>query len=208
MKPAKTRVLLVDDHAVMRMGLVSLLSSCPEIEVIGDVGNGREGLELALRLRPDVVIMDLLMLGMDGTETTRRLYAQWPEAKVLVLTTLGTSDGFARAFEAGALGAILKTADLDDLRQAIAEVAKGGRYVSEEIEQILSEDPPVPELSLRQREMLESVTRGLSNPEIAKLLGISLPMVKEHMNALFTKIGAANRTEAVAIALRKHLLRI
>jgi len=199
-------VLLIDDHAVMRMGLASLLGTCPEIAVVGDAGDGETGLRLALKLRPDVVIMDLLLPEMDGTETTRRLLAEWPEAKVLVLTTLGTSDGFAHALQAGVRGALLKSADLDELRKAIATVADGASYVSPEIRQILSEDPPAPDLTPRQQEILEALARGLSNADIARQLDISVPMVKEHMTTLLQKLDVANRTEAVALALRKHLL--
>jgi len=206
MKP--TTILLVDDHAVMRMGLVSLLETCRDVEVIGDTGDGESAIRKALKLRPDVVIMDLMMPEMDGVETTRRLLEKWPEANVLVLTTFATSDGISRALEAGAKGAILKNSDLKGLRAAIHDVAEGKRHCSAEVEQIMTDDPPIPELSLRQLEILSSIVRGLSNPDIARQLGISLPMVKEHLTSLFAKLGVANRTEAVALALRKQLLKI
>jgi NarL family two-component system response regulator LiaR len=206
MKP--TTILLVDDHAVMRMGLVSLLETCRDVEVIGDTGDGESAIRKALKLRPDVVIMDLMMPEMDGVETTRRLLEKWPEANVLVLTTFATSDGISRALEAGAKGAILKNSDLKGLRAAIHDVAEGKRHCSAEVEQIMTDDPPIPELSLRQQEILNSIVRGLSNPDIARQLGISLPMVKEHLTSLFAKLGVSNRTEAVALALRKQLLKI
>ena len=206
MKP--TTILLVDDHAVMRMGLVSLLETCRDVEVIGDTGDGESAIRKALKLRPDGVIMDLMMPEMDGVETTRRLLEKWPEANVLVLTTFATSDGISRALEAGAKGAILKNSDLKGLRAAIHDVAEGKRHCSAEVEQIMTDDPPIPELSLRQLEILNSIVRGLSNPDIARQLGISLPMVKEHLTSLFAKLGVANRTEAVALALRKQLLKI
>ena len=206
MKP--TTILLVDDHAVMRMGLVSLLETCRDVEVIGDTGDGESAIRKALKLRPDVVIMDLMMPEMDGVETTRRLLEKWPEANVLVLTTFATSDGISRALEVGAKGAILKNSDLKGLRAAIHDVAEGKRHCSAEVEQIMTDDPPIPELSLRQLEILNSIVRGLSNPDIARQLGISLPMVKEHLTSLFAKLGVANRTEAVALALRKQLLKI
>ena len=148
------------------------------------------------------------MPEMDGVETTRRLLEKWPEANVLVLTTFATSDGISRALEAGAKGAILKNSDLKGLRAAIHDVAEGKRHCSAEVEQIMTDDPPIPELSLRQLEILNSIVRGLSNPDIARQLGISLPMVKEHLTSLFAKLGVANRTEAVALALRKQLLKI
>ena len=204
----KTRILLVDDHAMIRMGLASLLNTRRELDVIGDAESGDAAIHKALKLRPDVIIMDLMMPEMDGVETTRRLLQKLPGAKILILTTFGMADGIAHALEVGAHGAILKSAGLLELVNAIHEVAEGRQSVSPEIEQILSKNPPVPSLSARQSEILESISRGHSNEMIAKELNISLPMVKEHLNALFTKIGAANRTEAVSIALRKHLLKI
>lgn len=204
----QTSVLLVDDHAVVRMGLASLLETCSDISVVGDAGDGETALRKALKLRPDVIIMDLMMPETDGIETTRRLLEKWPDAKVLILTTFATSDGISRALETGARGAVLKNSDLKGLLTAIHAVAEEKRYCSAEVEQIMSDDPPVPTLTARQQEILDSIVRGLSNPDIARQLGISLQMVKEHLTTLFAKLGVANRTEAAALALRKHLLKI
>ncbi len=204
----KTTVLIVDDHAIMRKGLASLLRTSREIEVLGDAGDGETGIRMAVKLKPDVVIMDLMMPGMDGTEATRQLLESQPDAKVLIFTTFGTADGIGHALKAGANGAIMKNVELPELVAAIKTVAAGGQVLSPEIEQILTEDPPVPKLSTRQMEILQSITRGLSNEDIARQLGISVPMVKEHVNATFEKLGAANRAEAVGIALRKHLLKM
>ena len=204
----KTTVLIIDDHAILRMGLASLLNAKSGIEVVGDAANGRTGIQKVLKLHPDVVIMDLMMPGLDGCETTRRLLAQDPDFKVLILTTFGTSDGITHALEAGAKGAIMKNCDFGELVTAIRTVAAGKEYVSPEIKRIISKDPPISPLSPRQAEILQSIVRGLSNPDIAKQLGISLDMVKEHTEALFQKIGVSNRAEAVAIALRKHLLKM
>jgi len=206
MKPIT--LLLVDDHAVMRMGLASLLETCRDVKVVGDTGDGGSAVRMALRLRPDVVVMDLMMPEMDGVETTRRLLSEWPEANVLVLTTIASSDDISRAFDAGARGAILKSSNLDGLLEAIHAVAEGKRHCSAEIEQIMADDPPIPKLSARQQEILNSIVQGLSNPDIARRLGISLPMVKEHLSTLFAKLGVANRTQAVAVALRKQLLKV
>jgi len=139
---------------------------------------------------------------------TRQLLAKAPDSKVLILTTFGTSDGITHALEAGAKGAIMKNCDFSELVSAIKTVAAGDQFISPDVARIMSKDPPVAPLSKRQEEILHSIIRGLSNPDIARQLGISLDMVKEHTEALFQKIGAANRTEAVAIALRKHLLKI
>ena len=204
----KTTVLIIDDHAILRMGLASLLNAKSGIEVVGDAANGKAGIQKALKLHPDVVIMDLMMPGMDGTETTRQLLAKDPGSKVLILTTFGTSDGITHAIEAGAKGAIMKNCDFSELVTAIRTVAKGEEFLSPEVRRIISQDPPIAPLSPRQTEILQSIVRGLSNPDIAKQLGISLDMVKEHTEALFQKLGVANRPEAVAIALRKHLLKI
>jgi NarL family two-component system response regulator LiaR len=203
----KIKVLIIDDHAILRMGLTALLNSKKDIEVVGDAANGTTGIRKAAKLKPDVVIVDLVMPDMDGVETTRQLLEKDPDAKVMILTTFGTADGISHALAAGARGAVMKNVEFSELVSAIRTIAAGGRAVSPEIERILAVDPPIPALSPRQSEILESMVRGLSNYDIAKQLGISLDMVKEHTTSLFTKIGAANRTEAVAIALRKHLLK-
>ena len=202
------RVLIVDDHAILRMGLASLLASKCEIEVVGDASDGPSGIRKALKLKPNVVIMDLMMPGMDGIEATKELLAKAPESKILILTTFGTSNGINNALEAGAMGAVMKNCDFSELADAIRAVASGKRYVAADVERILVADPPVAALSPRQMEILQSIVRGLSNPDIAKQLGISVDVVKEHVESLFQKIGAANRTEAVAIAFRKHLLKM
>ena len=174
----KIKVLIVDDHAILRMGLASLLNAKKDIEVVGDAEDGPTAIRRAARLKPDVVVMDLLMPNMDGVEATRRLLAERPDTQVLILTTFGTADGIAHALEAGALGAVMKNVDFSELVAAIRAVAAGERAVSPEIERILAAEPPIAALSPRQTEILQSIVRGLSNPDIAKQLGISLDMVK------------------------------
>ena len=204
----KIKILIVDDHAIVRMGLASLLGTRPEYEVVGDAGNGETALRKAARLKPDVILLDMVMPGMDGAETTRRLVENNPQSRILILTSYGTSDGIARALEAGALGAVIKTLDFKDLVKAIQSVAAGKKYVSDEIREMLASSSPISDLSPRQNEILQCLARGLNNADIATQLGINRSVVKEHEMALYAKIGAANRTEAVTIALKKHLLKI
>ena len=204
----KISVLIVDDHAMFRMGLKSLLGTCRDIKVVGDASDGKAAVAQVRKLRPSVVIMDLLMPEMDGVEATRQILAAVPGTNVLILTTFGTADGISHALDAGAKGALLKTAELAELRTAIQTVASGRTYVSDEIRRIMDSDPPLPPLSPRQREVLESIVDGLTNALIAEKLGISVEMVKEHIKALFAKLNVSTRADAVAIALRKHLLKI
>ena len=205
---AKIRVLIADDHAIVRMGLAALLSPERDIEVVGQAKNGVEAVREALRLRPDIVVMDLMMPKKDGAEATAEIHRAAPDVKILILTTYGTSDGIARALAAGATGAFMKSAENSELAAAIRAVAEGRKVVAPEIRRQLATDPPVPELTPRQLDVLGSIVRGLTNHDIARELGICPDRVKDHINAILLKIGAANRTEAVAIALRKHLLKI
>ena len=204
----KTSVFIVDDHAIVRMGLASLLGTAQSVEVIGTAGSGAEAIESVRKLSPDVVLMDLMMPKMDGAETTTALVSEDPDCKVLIITTFSTANGIGAALSAGAKGAVLKSIAFEELVDAILRVSSGETYISPELEQILGDSKPVPALSPRQREILESVSRGMTNEDISKQFGISIPMVRQHLQALFTKIGASNRAEAVAIALRKHLLKI
>ena len=203
----KIRTLLADDHAITRMGLKSVLDMCPDIAVVGEAEDGADAVRRTKALAPDVVVMDLMMPGMDGTEATRALAQEVPSARVLILTTFGTADGIAHALEAGAVGAVMKNIKPADLAAAIRDVHAGRRVLSPEIEQMLKDNPPVPELSARQVEILDSVVRGLTNEDIAAQFGISPRTVKDHLNVLFAKLGASTRTEAAAIALRRHLLK-
>ena len=204
----KTTVMIVDDHAIFRMGLASLLGTAKDLIVAGDAGDGETAVKTALKIRPDVVIMDLLMPGLDGAESTRRLLAEWPEAKIIIVTTYDSANGIGQALDAGAKGAIVKKAEFDDLLEAIRAVAAGDTFISPEIAQVLKSSPATAPLSPRQTDVLELVTLGLSNEDIAYKLGISAPVVRDYLKATFAKIGAANRAEAVAIAMRRHLLKI
>lgn len=204
----KTRILIADDHAVIRMGLSALIDSVEDFSVIGEASDGNEALELALRLKPDVVVMDIYMPGLDGISATKKIKESVPEANILILTTFETSDGIARALSHGASGAILKSAANDNLIDAIQTVAAGKEYIANDVRRLLDDDPPITPLTPRQLEILTYVTRGLTNKEIATTLGIRVDSVGQNLSAIFTKLGAANRAEAIAIALRKQLLKV
>ncbi len=201
-------VLIVDDHSVVRMGMAALLSAETDLHVVGNAKNGIEAISLARTLQPDVIVMDVEMPRKDGIETTAEIMAEQPDAKILILTSFATTDRIAKAIKTGALGAIMKNADDSEMVAAIRTVGQGKAYLAKDIKRLFKEDPPVPELSPRQREILDAITRGLTNQDIATQLGISLDMVKKHMTALLQKMNVANRSEAVAIALKKHLLKI
>ena len=202
----KIKVLIADDHAVVRMGLASLLGTSKSIEVVGEAFDGEDTIRKALKLKPDVVIMDLVMPRKDGIAATAELQKKVPSAKILILTTFGSSENIAKALKAGAVGAVLKSSGNDELIGAVLKVAKGERYLSGEVQQLLKDDPPLPDLSPRQIEILDSVARGLTNKEISTQLDISLESVKSHVKIILEKLGAGSRTEAASIAQRKQLL--
>ena len=205
---SKIKVLIADDHTIVRIGLTTLLNAESDIEVVGEARNGEMAVKETLRLTPDIVVMDLMMPKKDGAEATAELHERLPSAKVIILTTFGASDGIAHALESGAAGALMKTADDADIVSTIRAVADGRTVISADIKRLLANDPPVPTLTPRQLEVLSSMTRGLTNRDIANQLGICIDRVNDQVAAILTKIGAANRTEAVAIALRKQLLKI
>ena len=204
----KIKILIADDHAIVRMGLVTLLGSQDGFEVVGEASNGEQAVSRALKLRPDVVVMDLVMPKKDGVAATAELREKLPAAKCLILTSFGTAEEMHAALKAGAAGILLKSTANSKLVATIKKVAAGKTVIADDVAQLLSEEESIPDLSPRQREILESITRGLSNAQIALQLDISAESVKTHMAKLFTKLGAASRAEAVAIALRKHLLKI
>ena len=203
----KIRLLVADDHAVVRMGLVSLLESEKDIEVVGEAGDGDAATAAARKTSPDVILMDLVMPKKDGADATATIKAERPETKVLILTTFSDTDDIARALSAGADGAMLKSSDYSEVVAAIRGVATGRKNIAPEVRKMLAENPPLPELTDRQTDILSSMVRGLTNADIAKQFGITPDGVKFHITSILAKLGAANRAEAVAIALRKHLLK-
>ncbi|WTJ01348.1 response regulator transcription factor [Streptomyces sp. NBC_00723] len=210
MSPPPVRLLLCDDHAVVRAGLRALLSSADDIDVVGEAGTGEEALALAARLRPDVVLMDLqLDGGMDGVTATRRL-TEGPEAgpRVLVLTMFDTDADITRAIEAGATGYLLKAERPDELFAAIRAAAAGRTALSAPVaDRLLTRlRSPRPTLSAREHEILAQLARGLGNREIARALFISEATVKTHLGRIYGKLGVETRSGAVAVAKERRLL--
>ena len=202
------RILLVDDHSLMRLGLTTLMKYHKDLSIVGGANNGKDAVKLAKSLSPDVVIMDLMMPIMDGVEATRQIHESQPSVKIMILTTFGTSADVARAVQAGAVAALMKDTPNNELLDAIRDIAVGKQVFSPEIKKMLAKAPIPPTLTERQQEILKFITNGLRNSDIARRLGISVNAVKQHLSAICTKLGATNRSEAVAIALRKQLLKI
>lgn len=204
----KIRLLIVDDHAIVRQGLVSILEFQPDFKVVGEAEDGAEAIIRASESKPDVIIMDMMMPILDGAEATARIRQTDKTVKIILLTSFGNSSDISLALENGANGAISKTSPKDELFQCIRDVAAGKRIISSEIQQAMMSNGGDNALSDRQIEILQSLSRGLTNSDIAKQVGLTTAGIKFHLLAIFRKLGAANRSEAVAIALRKHLLKI
>ena len=204
----KISILVADDHKIVRMGLKSLFAATKDLSVVGEADNGVATVRQALRLQPDVIVMDLMMPQKDGVAATAEIHERLPETRIVVLTSYSTSDTIAAALAAGASGAIMKSADDETLLTAVRAVAEGRTFISPEVRGILAVDPPAPTLSPRQQEVLVLLAKGFNNTEIASQLGISRTVVKEHVENLLVKLEAANRTEAAAIALRKGLVKV
>ena len=208
MKAKKIKILIVDDHAIVRMGLTSTLETHPDLSVVGEADDGKSALKKAEELSPNVVLMDLMMPGMDGAEATAELHRRFPDMKILILTTYGSANGIASALNAGASGAVMKNIECSELADAIRAVSAGQTVISPEIGKSLKSSPPVEELTERQKQILAAMIDGRTDADIANILKLSANSVRDHVTVIFAKLGAANRAEAVAIALRKHLLKM
>ena len=203
--PAKLKILIVDDHAIVRDGLAAILKFQKDMTVVGEADDGQSAIQKAQDLHPDVILMDLMMPNMNGADATAAIKQTLPETHILLLTSYGTSAELSRAFRNGATGAITKSLPKEELLAAIRNVATGMRVASPEIEQTLKEEADMPSLTPRQLEILHSLTRGLTNDDIAREFGLSKAGVKFHLLTIFRKLNVANRTEAVGLASRKHL---
>jgi DNA-binding NarL/FixJ family response regulator len=199
--------LIVDDHEVVREGLRLSLSRAPHIRIVGEAADGASAIEMTLRRRPDVVIMDVRMPGMDGLEATRSLTDQAPDSKVLIFTAYSERSLLSRAFDSGATGYILKEAPHETLVRAIEKVAAGEGYVDPALmPAFLAGKEGTDMLTAREREILKLLADGMSNGDVAAKLFISQETVKSHVRHILTKLEADTRTHAVAIALRDAII--
>ena len=207
--PENLRVLIVDDHPVVRAGLTGMLAAEPDLDVVAEAADGAEAVRLALELAPDVVLMDLRMAGVDGVEATARLAARAPAVKVLILTTYDTDADIVRAVEAGATGYLLKDTPRADLAEAVRLAARGETVLAPAVAAKLVSrlrQPAAQPLTPREREVLALVARGLANAEIGRELFISEATVKTHLVRVFGKLGVDDRTAAVTKAMAQGLL--
>jgi DNA-binding NarL/FixJ family response regulator len=201
------RILLADDHDVVRRGLTALLDGTDGFAVVGAAADGDEAVALAGEHRPDVVLMDLSMPGVDGIEATRRLMAERPESRVVVLTSFSDRERILDALDAGAVGYLLKDAEPDELLRGIAAAARGESPLAPKAAKAVltarAESRPAAELTAREQEVLALLAEGLANKQIARRLGIAEKTVKAHLTSVFQSIGVTDRTQA-ALWARSH----
>jgi DNA-binding NarL/FixJ family response regulator len=210
-----TRILLADDQALVRAGFALILSAEPDLEVVGEAGDGAEAVALAAELQPDVVLMDVRMPGLDGIEATRRIGGVAPAAKVLMLTTFDLDEYVIEAFRAGASGFLLKTAPRDQLVAAVRTVETGDslltpvstRKLIEQFARPPEDSPALGSLTSRERNVLELLARGLSNAEIAAELVVEPSTVKSHVANVLAKLGCRDRIQAIVFAYESGLVR-
>lgn len=204
----KIKILIVDDHGLLRHGLKSIIQYQKDMEVVGEAENGEIAVRQTRTLSPDLVVMDLVMPVMGGVEATRLIKAASPQTKVLILTTFGSSADISRALEVGATGAMMKDSPDGKLLAAMRRVFNGETVLAPEIAHMIKNEPDPPRLTERQIDILHSLARGQTNRDIALQMGLRPSGVRVHIDALLKKLGAATRTEAIAIAMRRQLIKI
>lgn len=206
----KIRVILVDDHEMVRLGLKSFLNLQPDVEVVGEASNGLEGINLALELKPDVVVMDLVMPEMSGVEATLKLLEEWKEAKILVLTSYLDNEKIYPVIDAGAKGYMLKTSSAAEILNAIQKVSRSELAIEMEVDKKIKAHDMRPELhedlTARERDILSLLAKGYDNQTIADELFISLKTVKTHVSNILAKLEVDDRTQAVVYAFKHHLV--
>lgn len=213
------RVMVVDDHTMVRKGLATFLKvfedestdSKPALELVGEAANGSAAISLCAEIQPDVILMDMVMPDMDGVVATRVIRQKFPEVQIIALTSYKEGDMIKNALEAGAIGYLLKDVSADELAGAIRAAYAGRATLSPEVAQSLVETAnrpraPGQDLTKREREVLSLMIEGFGNKQIAGKLGVSPSTIKSHVSNILSKLGAASRTEAVALALRNHII--
>jgi len=205
------RVLIVDDHAMVRRGLSVFLKTKPDLLVVGEAGGGREALVLCEQLEPDVVLMDLIMPEMDGVATTRAIRERWPHMQVIALTSFQEHELVQGVLKAGAIGYLLKNISADELAEAIRSAHTGRSTLAPEALRALVQSTSAAEsrnfgLTAREQEVLALLVKGLNNPDIAERLVVSRSTAKAHVSNILSKLGVSNRGEAIAVALQKKLV--
>jgi NarL family two-component system response regulator LiaR len=207
----KIRMMIVDDHVVVRSGLSAFLSAFEDLKLVGEASGGEEGVRLCRQIQPDVVLMDLVMPGMDGIAATKAIRESCPKTQVIALTSFAEDERVQAVLKAGAIGYLLKNVSAQDLVAAIRNAAAGQPTLSTEAARALihasaNPPPPGPGLTEREREVLALMAKGLNNSQIAQQLIISPSTTKFHVSNILTKLGVTSRTEAVALAVRDHII--
>jgi len=205
---ATIRVLVIEDHPVVRQGLVALLSNAPDIEVVGSAADGVAAMEILKSVRPDVTLMDLQMPRLGGVEAIQRIRNQWPDARIIVLTTFDGDEDIYRAMQAGAKAYLLKGMEVEELLTAIRAVHAGHARVPSSIAEKLAQRVASQDLTAREVEVLERILAGRANKEIANDLNISEATVKSHVNSLLSKLGVDDRTHAAMVALQRGIVHL
>jgi NarL family two-component system response regulator LiaR len=210
-EPQPIRVMLVDDHTMVRRGLATFLMVFDDLQLVGEAENGADAIRLCAEILPDVVLMDMVMPEMDGAATTRAIRQRLPQIQVIALTSFKEGELIKNALEAGAIGYLLKDVSADELARAIRAAHAGRVTLSPEAAQALVEtanQPPTPGLDLteREREVLSLMIEGLNNTQIAGKLTVSPSTIKSHVSNVLSKLGVASRTEAVTLALRHRIV--
>ena len=205
------RVMLVDDHAMVRRGLATFLSVFDDMQLAGEAENGEEAIQRCTESPPDVILMDMVMPEMDGISATRAIRQQFPAVQVIALTSFKDAELIKNALEAGAISYMLKDVSADELARAIRAASAGRTTLSQDVAQAMvqsASQPPVPgfDLTERERSVLALMVEGLSNTQIAGRLGVSPSTIKSHVSSILSKLGVSSRTEAVTLALRHGLV--
>jgi DNA-binding NarL/FixJ family response regulator len=207
-KSEKIRILIADDHYIVRMGLIALVSTEPDMEVIAEAADGDQALELFAKYQPDLALLDLRMPGKSGIEATVEIRQKFPSARILVLSAFDGDEGIHRALLAGAQGYVLKNSTGDKLVPALRAVAAGQNWIPKEIASQLASRKLLEELTSRELEVLKELAKGLANKEIAGSLKISEHTVKDHLKSILGKLRVADRTEAVTTAIQRGIIQL